>query len=194
MRGCNHEKPSFLRPPTIGSTYRIPRWRCLSQGYRLLTRTSLPQCRNLSKAVYRIDRCFPFLFVELETATSDLDFACLKNLHQSSQALYNIYLWMADAEMEATFFKYIRVYSSAVSATELRIRSHRSSQDPDGSDAKPERTCTGQQSVRRMLDIWRLCPFQLVEALHSSTSHAPAYATRPPMGILSEGNNLFMTL
>ena len=98
---------------------------------------SAPIPRKLERCMFPdgIDRCFPFLFVELETAKSDLDFACLKNLYQSSQALYNMYLWMAHAEMEETFFENIRVLSIAVSAREFRIRLHRSSQNSDGSIA-----------------------------------------------------------
>lgn len=82
-----------------------------------------------------IDRCFPFLFVELEKTTSDLDFASLVNLRSATQALYNIYHWMARAGMEDVFFKHIRVLSIAVSARECRIRLHRSSPNSDGSIA-----------------------------------------------------------
>ena len=40
-------------------------------------------------------RCFPFLFVELDTVTLDLQDAHYANLLSTSQALYNIYRCMS---------------------------------------------------------------------------------------------------
>jgi hypothetical protein len=78
------------------------------------------------------DRCFPFLFMEVKKAATDLQAALLANLHYASQALYNIYQWMAYAEQQDTFFSTVRVFSVAFNAKDLIVRVHRAVQLANG--------------------------------------------------------------
>ena len=77
-------------------------------------------------------RCFPFLFMEVKKAASDLQDAYMANLHNASQALYNIYLWMARAGEVEAFFKTVRVFSFVFNAQDLSVRVHRASQLAEG--------------------------------------------------------------
>ena len=77
-------------------------------------------------------RCFPFLFMEVEKAGSDLQDAYMANLHSASQALYNIFLWMVRAGEAEMFFKTVRVFSLVFNAQDLSIRVHRASQLANG--------------------------------------------------------------
>lgn len=78
------------------------------------------------------DRCFPFLFMEVKKAAADLQEAQLANLHTASQALYNIYLWMARTGKERSFFDHVRVFSFVFNAQDLSVRIHRASRLSDG--------------------------------------------------------------
>ncbi|MCJ1258043.1 hypothetical protein MMC24_005872 [Lignoscripta atroalba] len=78
------------------------------------------------------DRCFPFLFMEVKKAASDLQEAYMANLHNASQALYNMYTWMVRAGQQQTFFKHVRVFSLVFNAQDLSVRVHRAFQLPDG--------------------------------------------------------------
>lgn len=79
------------------------------------------------------DRCFPFLFMEVKRAAADLQEAYMTNLHNASQALYNMYLWMVRAGMEDAYFDQIRVFSFVFNAQDLSVRVHRASRLEDGS-------------------------------------------------------------
>ncbi len=81
------------------------------------------------------NRCFPFLFMEVKKAGSDLQDAYIANLHSASQALYNMYLWMARTGEAETFFKDVRVFSFVFNAQDLGVRVHRTSQLADGNIA-----------------------------------------------------------
>ena len=63
--------------------------------------------------------CFPFMFIEVD------DNAQNANLHAASQALYNIYLWMAQARLEDTFFANVRVFSLILRYQDLCVLVHR---------------------------------------------------------------------
>ena len=81
-----------------------------------------------------LKRCFPFVFMEVKKAGSDLKEAYLANLHSAAQALYNIYLWMvraSDPNTEA-FFQKVRVFSLVFNAQDLSVRVHRVSRKADG--------------------------------------------------------------
>ena len=74
------------------------------------------------------NRCFPFLFMEVKKAATDLQAAYLANLHTASQALWNIYHWVMKADREDIkdqFFKEARVFSVVFNAQDLDIRVHR---------------------------------------------------------------------
>ena len=77
-------------------------------------------------------RCFPFLFMEVKKAASDLQDAYMANLHNASQALYNIYLWMVRAGQVEAFFRTVRVFSFVFNAQDLSVRVHRASQLAEG--------------------------------------------------------------
>ena len=77
------------------------------------------------------ERCFPFLFMEVKKAASDLQDAYMANLHNASQALYNIYLWMLRADKQQIFFNKIRVFSFVFNAQDLSVRVHRAYPDLD---------------------------------------------------------------
>ena len=78
------------------------------------------------------DRCFPFLFMEVKKAASDLQDAYLANLNNASQALFNMYLWMAQAGQMKEFFDEIRVFSLVFNAEDMSVRVHRCAQESDG--------------------------------------------------------------
>lgn len=78
------------------------------------------------------DRCFPFLFMEVKKAGADLQLAYMTNLHNASQALYNMYTWMVRAGQEAKFFEIVRVFSLVFNAQDLSVRVHRAFQLADG--------------------------------------------------------------
>ena len=59
----------------------------------------------------------------------------MANLHNASQALYNMYQWMARAGEEEKFFKAVRVFSFVFNAQDLSLRVHRASQLADGNIA-----------------------------------------------------------
>ncbi|KAL9072871.1 MAG: hypothetical protein Q9157_004936 [Trypethelium eluteriae] len=79
------------------------------------------------------DRCFPFLFMEVKKAATDLQAAYLFNLNNASQALYNMYQWMARAGQLDDFFDQIRVFSLVFNAQELNVRVHRAKRLADDS-------------------------------------------------------------
>ncbi|KAL9096789.1 MAG: hypothetical protein Q9165_001277 [Trypethelium subeluteriae] len=81
------------------------------------------------------DRCFPFLFMEVKKAAADLQAAFLPNLNNASQALYNMYLWMARAGHSDNFFNKIRVFSLVFNAQDLSVRLHRAERLADDSIA-----------------------------------------------------------
>lgn len=71
------------------------------------------------------ERCFPFFFMEVKKAAGDLESAFRANLHSASQALFNIFVWMARAEQTDTFFDHVRVFTMDLNAQEIKIRMHR---------------------------------------------------------------------
>ncbi|KAL8822088.1 MAG: hypothetical protein Q9191_007171 [Dirinaria sp. TL-2023a] len=71
-------------------------------------------------------RCFPFLFMEVKKAGADLQEAYLANLHNASQALYNMYTWVVSTEKTMKdFFQVARVFSLVLNAQDLSVRIHR---------------------------------------------------------------------
>lgn len=78
-------------------------------------------------------RCFPFLFMEVKKAGADLQDAYMTNLHNASQALYNMYTWMVNTEENLDkFFSTARVFSLVLNAQDLSVRIHRPHQLEDG--------------------------------------------------------------
>ncbi|KAL9082377.1 MAG: hypothetical protein Q9165_008907 [Trypethelium subeluteriae] len=78
------------------------------------------------------DRCFPFLLMEVKKAASDLQEAYLSNLNNASQALYNMYQWMAQANEIKKFEDKIRVFTLVFNAEDMLVRVHRCKQEADG--------------------------------------------------------------
>ena len=72
-----------------------------------------------------INRCFPFLFVEAGDSKERIEKAFLSNLYTSSQALYNIFNWMARSGHQERFYSKVRVFSMVVTAQEIGVRIHR---------------------------------------------------------------------
>jgi hypothetical protein len=70
-------------------------------------------------------RCFPFLFFEVKKATDNLEVAEMANLHSASQALFNIYAWMARTNQGDLFIKKIRVFTFVFNTQDLSVRMHR---------------------------------------------------------------------
>ena len=71
-------------------------------------------------------RCFPFLFIEVKRAGADLEEAYMTNLHNASQALYNMYTWVVGTEKTMKdFFQVARVFSLVLNAQDLSVRIHR---------------------------------------------------------------------
>ena len=78
-------------------------------------------------------RCFPFLFMEVKKAAADLQDAFLTNLHNASQALYNMYTWVLNTpEKLEEFFRITRVFTLVFNAQDLSVRVHRPCQLDDG--------------------------------------------------------------
>ena len=78
------------------------------------------------------DRCFPFLFMEVKKAGTDLQEAQMANLHSASQALYNMYMWVVRAKNEQQFFNTVRVFSLVFNAQDLSVRVHRAALRENG--------------------------------------------------------------
>lgn len=70
--------------------------------------------------------------MEVKKAGADLQLAYMTNLHNASQALYNMYTWMVRAGQEAKFFEIVRVFSLVFNAQDLSVRVHRAFQLADG--------------------------------------------------------------
>jgi hypothetical protein len=75
------------------------------------------------------ERCFPFFFIEVKKAAGDLESAFRANLHSASQALYNIYIWMSQAQQEVVFFDRVRVFTMDLNVQEINLRMHRAVSD-----------------------------------------------------------------
>ncbi|KAH8158043.1 hypothetical protein CIB48_g10209 [Xylaria polymorpha] len=75
--------------------------------------------------------CFPFIFIGGKKAFSNINIALLENIHSSSQVPFNIYLWMAKAGHQATFFKDVRLFSFAISAQKVIARVRRAVPRPN---------------------------------------------------------------
>ncbi|KAL9124293.1 MAG: hypothetical protein Q9217_006361 [Psora testacea] len=69
---------------------------------------------------------------DLEKSLSPDGDAYLANLNNASQALNNMYLWMARVQKQQEFFKAVRVFSFVFNAQDLNLRVHRASQLADG--------------------------------------------------------------
>ena len=78
------------------------------------------------------DRCFPFLLIEAKKVASDLQEAYLTNLHNASQALFNMYQWMVQANEVEKFEDQIRVFTLVLNAQDIYVRVHRCKQEADG--------------------------------------------------------------
>ena len=76
------------------------------------------------------DLCFPFMFVEV--VDTHPDEAKRKILHSTSQGLYNIYLFMAQAGRIDQFFSDVRLFSFVFNGENLSVRIHRAEKS-DGS-------------------------------------------------------------
>jgi hypothetical protein len=77
------------------------------------------------------DRCFPFLFMEVDQAAHGLYLAHRANLYSASQALYNIFICMSNAQKEAAFFDKVRVFSIVLNAQDMSLRVHRAVLEED---------------------------------------------------------------
>ncbi|KAI1361334.1 hypothetical protein F5Y08DRAFT_342801 [Xylaria arbuscula] len=62
----------------------------------------------------------------------DLTPALMANLHSSSQALLNIYVWMSTVGHQDTFFSDVRLFSIATNAQKFVLRVHRARASEDG--------------------------------------------------------------
>ncbi len=78
------------------------------------------------------DRCFPFLFMEVQKADADSRDAYTTNLHSASQALYNIHIWMMRLSLEEKFYNDVRVFSLVYNAQDLSVRVHRAEMRGNG--------------------------------------------------------------
>lgn len=90
----------------------------------------LPYPINLSRCLHpgkKSDkRWFPFLFMEAKRADDTLEPAQERNLHNASQALFNIYQWMkSEDDLRAKFFDGVRVFTISLNVETLRLRVHR---------------------------------------------------------------------
>ncbi|KAJ2984431.1 hypothetical protein NUW58_g6061 [Xylaria curta] len=72
-----------------------------------------------------IRRCFPFVFIEAKEAFHDITTALYTNMHSASQALFNIYTWMRKAGQTDAFFQSVRLFSIAINAEKVIVRTHR---------------------------------------------------------------------
>ena len=70
--------------------------------------------------------------MEVKKAASDLQEAYLSNLNNASQALYNMYQWMARVDEIKGFEDKVRVFSLVFNAEDMLVRVHRCKQDDDG--------------------------------------------------------------
>ncbi|KAI0967035.1 hypothetical protein F4678DRAFT_483390 [Xylaria arbuscula] len=70
-------------------------------------------------------RCFPFVFIEAKKAFQDITAAVYANMHSASQALFNIYTWMRKARQTDAFFQHVRLFSIAINAEKMIVRTHR---------------------------------------------------------------------
>lgn len=70
--------------------------------------------------------------MEVKKSSSDLQEAYLANLHNASQALFNIFLWMVRAGQELVFFSQVRIFTFVFNAQDLSVRVHRAYQLPGG--------------------------------------------------------------
>ncbi|KAI9687991.1 MAG: hypothetical protein M1820_010353 [Bogoriella megaspora] len=77
------------------------------------------------------NRCFPFLFMEVKKAASDLQEAYLSNLNNASQALYNMYQWMARVDEVEKFEEKVRVFTLVFNAEDMLVRVHRCKREAD---------------------------------------------------------------
>lgn len=70
-------------------------------------------------------RCFPLVYIEAKKGMHDLTYALYCNMHNASQALWNIYNWMREGQETRTFFDHVRVFSISLNAEKLIARVHR---------------------------------------------------------------------
>ncbi|KAI1300898.1 hypothetical protein F5Y03DRAFT_385772 [Xylaria venustula] len=70
-------------------------------------------------------RCFPFVFKETKKAFQDITTTIYANIHSASQALFNIYTWMRKAGQADAFFQHVRLFSIAINAEKMIVRTHR---------------------------------------------------------------------
>ena len=86
-----------------------------------------PVPTSMEKSIYPegdMLRCFPFFFLEAKAREISLEQAEQKNLHSTSQALFNIHKWLRTANMETEFFRDVRVFSLVMNSRTFRIRVH----------------------------------------------------------------------
>lgn len=118
-------------------------------------------------------RCFPFLFMEVKKAGADLQDAYMTNLHNASQALYNMYTWMVTTgENLKEFFRTARVFSLVLNAQDLSVRIHRPHQLEDGDISY------------RFDDYWPLARYSKNEACQLIKTIVNDYAAKELHGIL----------
>ncbi|KAI1355994.1 hypothetical protein F5Y01DRAFT_310179 [Xylaria sp. FL0043] len=74
--------------------------------------------------------CFLFLLIEAKRGFHDLTPALMANMHSASQALFNIYVFMANARHRTRFFYDVRVFSIAINAEKFALQVHRANTAP----------------------------------------------------------------
>lgn len=95
----------FLPKPDMAASFAI-------QSFMKNADDSVPIPDKLEQCISpdEVDQYFPFLFMEVAKA-DNLQEVHMKNLLTSSQALYNIWLWMIRAGLKERFFEEVRVFS-----------------------------------------------------------------------------------
>ncbi|KAI0409945.1 hypothetical protein F4802DRAFT_611660 [Xylaria palmicola] len=89
---------------------------------------SAPIPPSLKSCIFPDDyvrRCFPFVFIEARAAFHNIKSALYANMHSASQALFNIYTWMRRAGQTDAFFRDVRLFSVAINAEQVIVRTHR---------------------------------------------------------------------
>lgn len=80
------------------------------------------------------ERWFPFLFLEAKKSDDGIrKSAQQRNLHNASQALFNIYQWMrGHDDSQKSFFENVRVFTIALNTEDIRLRIHRAEKGQGG--------------------------------------------------------------
>jgi hypothetical protein len=72
-----------------------------------------------------VSKYFPFFFVEVKRGAHDLESTFIINLHNASQALLNVFIWMLRAGLKEVFFNRVYIFSIVLNAQEINLRVYR---------------------------------------------------------------------